>query len=34
MIPKRGTAADMGKAFQCLKPLTEEEAKRIEEDTY
>jgi len=32
VIPKRGTAADMEKAFQCLKPLTEEEAKQIEED--
>jgi predicted CopG family antitoxin len=31
VIPKRGTAADMGKAFQSLKPLTDEEAKRIEE---
>jgi predicted CopG family antitoxin len=31
VIPKRGTAADMEKAFQSLKPLTEEEAKRIEE---
>lgn len=32
VIPKRGTAADMEKAFQSLKPPTDEEAKRIEED--
>jgi predicted CopG family antitoxin len=31
VVPKRGTAADMEKAFQSLKPLTEEQAKRIEE---
>lgn len=31
VIPKRGTAADMEKAFQSLKPLTDEEAVRIEE---
>ncbi len=31
MIPKRGTAADMEKAVQSLKSLTEEEAKRIED---
>ena len=31
VIPKRGTAADMEKAFQSLKPLTDEEAKQIKE---
>lgn len=31
VIPKKGTAADMEKAFQSLKPLTDDEAKRIEE---
>jgi predicted CopG family antitoxin len=31
VIPKRGTGADMEKAFQALSPLTQEEATRIEE---
>jgi predicted CopG family antitoxin len=31
VIPKRGTAADMEKAFQALSPLTQEEANRVEE---
>lgn len=31
VIPKRGTAADMEKAFQTLSPLTQEEANRVEE---
>jgi predicted CopG family antitoxin len=31
MIPKKGTAADMEKAFQALSLLSQEEAKRIEE---
>jgi len=31
VIPKKGTAADMEKAFQTLSPLTQEEAKKIEE---
>ena len=31
VIPKKGTAADMEKAFQTLPPLTQEEAKRIEQ---
>lgn len=31
VIPKRGTAADMEKAFQSLKPLTDEEAQQIEQ---
>ena len=30
VIPKRGTGADMEKAFQALSPLTQEEATRIE----
>jgi len=31
VIPKKGTAADMEKAFQTLSPLTQDEAKKIEE---
>jgi len=31
VIPKKGTAADMEKAFQTLNPLSQEEAKKIEE---
>jgi len=31
VIPKRGTGADMEKAFQTLSPLTQEEANRIKE---
>jgi len=31
VIPKKGTAADMEKAFESLKPLTQNEAKQIEE---
>lgn len=31
VIPKKGTAADMEKAFQTLRPLKQEEAQKIEE---